>query len=169
MDRFNTGGMPIVRIGNRMFKYVEQMRLIFGYDASLSSISGFRKDGVVFERNVEENEIESAYFVSNTLGLYLNYKVRVVKYNQESNEILVVFDNADGIAAGITPKIDEFDKNNKYYETYVPDEDVKEIYEVREPEKGFVFDSPRIVFHKRDGKWLPWHELGALLKDDEWI
>lgn len=168
MDRFYIGEFPIVRIGNRMFRYIKEMGMIMGFDSSLSDI-GFKNVGITYRRNIEEDEIDSAYFVNNILGVYHDYKVRVEKYDKDSNQILVVFNSADGFAEGIEPKIDEFDKNNKYYEAFVPENDVKEIYEIRQPEKDFAFESPRIVFHKRDGQWLPWHELGAPLSEDEWI
>ncbi len=168
MNRFSTGGCPIVRIGNRMFMYVEQTNKIFGYDSSLTEI-GFEKCDGIFERNVEQKEIDSAYNVINTLGIFHDFKVRVIEYDLNAQKILVAFNTTDGRAAGIPPKCDQFDKNNIYYEAYVPEEDINEIYEIRKPAKDFPFKSPEIVYHKKNGKWLPYHELGAPLKDDEWL
>lgn len=168
MKRFNTGGFPIVRIENRMFKYIKEMGLIMGYDPSLSNL-GFEEKVNTFRRKVAEDEIESAYYVNSTIGIYLDYKVSVLDYKEETKEILIRLNNADGKAAGFSPKIDVFDKNNEYYEEYVPEKDMKEIYEIRKPEDGFVFESPRIVFHMKDGKWIPRHRYGSLLDENVWL
>ena len=169
MKRFDIIAYPIVRIGDRMFKYVQSMNIIFGYDSSLSAL-GFKEDGIVFERKVEEKEIESAYHVVYIYGIYRNFKVEIIGFNEKNNnEINVLFNDEDGVAAGIEPTIEYWDKNNTLYRASIPESEIKEIYEVRIPEDDFVFESPRIVFHKKNGKWLPWHELGAPLAEDEWI
>lgn len=169
MDRFENGGFPIIRIGNRMFTYLKRKKLIVGYDSSLSTL-GFKEHGVVFERNIEENEIESAYYVIYRFGIYLNYKVEIIRFNEKNNnEIIVLFSDEDGKAAGIEPTIDHMDKNNTLYWASIPESEIKEIYEIRIPEAGFAFESPKIVYHKKDGIWLPYHELGAQLEKDEWL
>lgn len=168
MDRFFNRGFPIVRIGNRMFKYIKERHLIFGSDSCLSALK-FRGENEYFEHEIDENEIDSVYYVLNTYAIYRGYKAQVIKSIQETNQICVIFRNSDGRALGIKPEIDVFDKNNPIYIANLPESEINEIYEVRIPQDGFAFETPRIVFHKRNGKWLPWHELGASLGEDEWI
>lgn len=168
MSRFFSSNFPIVRIGNRMYQYSESRKTIWGTDSDLSSM-GFKNDGDSFERVIEENEIDSAYRVSMVRGLYRDYTVIVNWYEEDTKEFFVTFESKDGEAVGIKPRIDYFDKNNPYYEAYIPESELPEIYEIRKPQRDFPFESPRIVFHKKDGGWLPFHELGALLEDDEWL
>lgn len=167
MDRFNIN-YPFVRIENRIFIYIESMNLIIGSSPDLASM-GFKANRLVYERNVEKSEIDSAYYVPIIRARYRGYIVRVAEYKRDTNEIVIVFGYEDGEAAGIKPQYDPFDKMNGYYEACVPESEVEEIFEVREPEKSFPFESPRIAFHKKDGVWLKWHDLGAPLQDDEWI
>lgn len=168
MDRFLGVRFPIVRIGNRMYQYIEDEKLILGYDSSLSAL-GFREEDDYFERDIDEKEIDSAYSVFNKIAIYKGRKAGVIRSKLETNEIFLSFNHADGEALGIEPKVDHLDKNNAIYIVGIPEKDIPEIYEIRKPIDGFAFESPRIVFHKRDGKWLPWHELGAPLAEDEWL
>ena len=168
MGRFKSIAFPIIKIENRMFYYIFQNNKIWGYTPDLSLI-GFEKVDKYFQRSVDKQEIESAYRVKETIVVYKGYKARLVKYNEESGELFVVFNSFDGKALGITPRMDMSERPYAVYEATLLESEVHEIYEIRVPFKEFVFESPRIVFHKRDGKWLPYHELGALLEDDEWI
>ena len=47
--------------------------------------------------------------------------------------------------------------------------EVTDIYEKRIPVEDFPFTCPEIVYLKKDGKWIPWHKYGDLLKDGEWV
>lgn len=169
MGRFALSSDPIVRIGNRMFFYWEQHNLVFANNSKLSSL-GFEKSGNIYKRFVNRKEIDSAYKVDGYYGEYKGFKVRIGEFKENSSKIYVMFDSeTDGIAAGIKPIIDPYDKCYLIYEAFVSESKVDNIYEVRRAAKGFPFQSPEIVYHKKDGKWLPWHELGTLLKDDEWL
>ena len=66
-------------------------------------------------------------------------------------------------------KIDVNDKGMRYSETYVDVSEVTDIYEKRVPVEDFPFTCPKIVYLKKDGRWIPWHAYGALLKDGEWV
>ena len=66
-------------------------------------------------------------------------------------------------------KIDVNDKGMRYYETYVDVTEVTDIYEQRVPVEDFPFTCPEIVYLKKDGRWIPWHAYGALLKVGEWV
>lgn len=170
MRRFVGDGSTIVRIGNRMFKYIESLELISGSYPGLSALGFETKTGAIFNKKIEKDQIDSAYSVMDIVGLYLNkYKAYIFGYNEETKEVLIRLSDRDGKATGMKPKIDRYERNNIYYEAYVPESDLSEIYEIREPEGDFPFESPRIVYHRKDGVWLPWHELGAPLKDDEWL
>lgn len=82
--------------------------------------------------------------------------MRVADYKEKEGEIFVMFDNdSEGEAAGIKPRIDGSDKCMRYYEAYVPESDVTDVYEVREAVECFPFVSPKIVYHKKDGLWIP--------------
>lgn len=168
MGRFIKSGFPIVKIGNRMFFYIFQNKEIWGFSSDLSSI-GFEKMKGYFRRSVDKQEIESAYRVKGTYVVYKGYRGRYVSYNEETGEFFVVFDDdLDGKALGIKPRMETSERPYAVYEAVLPEKDIIDIYEVRVHEEGFIFESPRIIFHKRDGKWLPYHELGEILEDDEW-
>ena len=169
MNRFRTSHYPIVRIEHRMYCYVEDLGVIIGNYPDLSSL-GFENMGIYFKRSVDKQEIESAYRVYENYTVYKGTQVRVGEYKKETDEIFIMFDDeASGKAAGIKPRIDSDDKEYRYYEAYVPESEVLDIYEVRKPVKGFPFVSPGIVYHKKEGVWLPWHDFGTPLKEDEWI
>lgn len=169
MNRFRDSINPVVRIGNRMFYYSVRNNVIRGNYFDLSSM-GFKNIGKYFERQIKESEIDSAYRVICNYGIYKGFQVRVADYKEKEEEIFVMFDNdSDGEAAGIKPRIDYNDKCMRYYEAYVPESEVTDVYEVREAVEGFPFVSPKIVYLKKDGVWLPWHVYGTPLKDDEWI
>ena len=169
MNRFRTSHYPIVRIKNRMYCYVEEQGVIIGNYPDLSSL-GFENMGNYFKRSVDEQEIESAYRVYENYSVYKGTQVRVGNYKKETGEIFIMFDEeAAGEAAGIKPRIDYDDKCYHYYEAYVPESELMDIYEVRKPVKGFPFKSPEIIYHKKNGEWLPWHDLGTPLKEGEWI
>ena len=52
-------------------------------------------------------------------------------------------------------KIDVNDKGMRYYETYVDVSEVTDIYEKRVPVEDFPFTCPKIVYLKKDGRWIP--------------
>ncbi len=169
MNRFRNSINPVVRIENRMFYYSVRNNIIRGNYLDLSSL-GFKNIGKYFERQIKETEIDSAYRVKCNYGIYKGFQVRVADYKEKEGEIFVMFDNdSEGEAADIKPRIDYNDKCMRYYEAYVPESEVTDVYEVREAVEGFPFVSPKIVYHKKDGVWLPWHEYGTPLKDGEWI
>ena len=159
----------IVRVKGRDFFYWNNS--IIGSLPELVNL-GFKydKEEDEYVRVVKDSEIDSAYRVKRNYGIYKGFQVRVADYKEKEGEIFVMFDNdSDGEAAGIKPRIDYNDKCMRYYEAYVPESEVTDVYEVREAVEGFPFVSPKIVYHKKDGVWLPWHEYGTPLKDGEWI
>lgn len=159
----------IVRVKGRDFFYWNNS--IIGSLPELVNL-GFKydKEEDEYVRVVKDSEIDSAYRVKRNYGIYKGFQVRVADYKEKEEEIFVMFDNdSDGEAAGIKPRIDYNDKCMRYYEAYVPESEVTDVYEVREAVEGFPFVSPKIVYHKKGGVWLPWHEYGTPLKDDEWI
>lgn len=161
----------IVRIKGKEYLYDESDSVICGVIPELLS-QGFKyiQDEGDYIRPVKASEIESAYRVKRNYGMYKGYKVRVADYREDKGDIFVMFDNEkEGEAAGIEPWIDVNDKCMRYYEAYVPESDVPDIYEMRVPVDGFPFVCPEIVYHKKDGVWQPWHDYGTPLKDDEWL
>ncbi len=159
----------IVRIDNREFLIWKDT--IIGFAPELKDM-GFKYDAKdkCYFRKFDFDEIDSAYMVYGNYAMYKGLRARVGEYKENTGEIYIMFDvEEDGEAAGITPFIDYNDKCYRYYYSYVPEKDITDIYEVRKPFKDFPFECPRIVFHKKDGVWLPWHDYGTLLKDDEWM
>ena len=159
---------PIVRIGNRMFFYEYKSGVIRGTNRDLLSM-GFKDKGEYYERSVSEDEIDSAFYIKNTYVVYKGFKAVLESYNKESHVMMIGFYDEDGEKLGVKPYIDTFDKNIKYYKTEIPDSEADEVFEIRQPAQGFPFESPRIVFHKRNGEWITWHDYGTPLQDDEWI
>ena len=159
----------VARIKGREFFYSEKGNVIRGSYPDLPSL-GFINKGKYFEREIDPAEIDSAYKVKWNYGLYKGFKVRVADYREEQGDIYVMFDSdEEGKAAGITPWIDPNDKFGRFYEAYVPESEVTDVYELREAVDGFPFICPEIVYLKKDGVQLPWHEYGTPLQDNEWI
>ncbi len=171
--RFRNGVTPIVRIKNREYMYIKNT--IYGYSPELEGLGlehheeapTYRK----YSRPVDKSEIESAYRVGWTFGIYKGVRVRVFDYQKDTGKIgiSVGYDDEKGEALGIEPLIDYNDKGMLYYETYVDVSEVTDIYEERRPVEELPFTCPEIVYLKKDGEWILWHEYGALLKDDEWV
>lgn len=169
MSHFSLSDTYIVRIKNRMFCYIKELGIIIGTYKGLSDMD-FDLKNDCYVHNIDKKDIESAYRVKETYVVYKGHEARFVNYNEETGEFFVVFDNdLAGDALGIKPRMETHEKPYAVYEAIIPDKDIPEIYEIREPVTGFIFESPRIVFHKKNGKWLPYHELGAPLKDEEWL
>ena len=162
----------IVRIKNREYMYIKNT--IYGYSPELEGL-GFEHHNEAptyreYSRPVDKSEIESAYKVHYNYGIYKGVRVRVSDYQKDTGKIyIMVGDEKQGMALGIEPWIDHNDKNYRYYETYVDVSEVTDIYEQREPVEELPFTCPEIVYLKKDGEWILWHEYGALLKDDEWV
>lgn len=162
----------IVRIKNREYMYIKNT--IYGYSPELEGLGFEHHDEAPtyreYSRPVEKSEIESAYKVEWNYGIYKGVRVRVSDYQKDTGKIyIMVDDDEQGEALGIEPWIDHNDKNYRYYETYVDVSEVTDIYEQRGPVEDFPFTCPEIVYLKKDGEWIPWHEYGALLKDGEWV
>lgn len=168
MQKYFNNYRPIVRIGNRMFWYEYKSGVIRGTYPELLSM-GFADKGEYYERPVSKDEIDSAYYIKRMYVIYKGFKGVVESYDRENHLMQICFWDEDGIKLGIEPFIDKADKNIATYLKDILDSEVDNIFEVRQHAEGFPFESPRIVFHKKDGEWIPYHELGALLKDDEWI
>ena len=162
----------IVRIKNREYMYIKNT--IYGYSPELEGL-GFEHHNEAptyreYSRPVDKSEIESAYKVHYNYGIYKGVRVRVSDYQKDTGKIyIMVGDEKQGMALGIEPWIDHNDKNYRYYETYVDVSEVTDIYEQREPVEELPFTCPEIVYLKKDGEWILWHEYGALLKDGEWV
>lgn len=172
MENFRNYYTVIVRIKNREYMYFKN--IIYGYSPELEGL-GFEHHEEAptyreYSRPVEKSEIESAYKVKWNYGIYKGVRVRVSDYQKDTGKIyIMVDDDKQGEALGIEPWIDHNDKNYRYYETYVDVSEVTDIYEQRGPVEDFPFTCPEIVYLKKDGEWIPWHEYGALLKDGEWV
>ena len=172
MENFRNGITTIVRIKNREYMYIKNT--IYGYSAELEELGFEHHDEAPtyreYSRAVDKSEIESAYRVKWNFGIYKGVRVRVADYQKETGKIFIMVDyDEQGNAFGIEPRIDYNDKCYRYYETYVDVSEVTDIYEQREPVEDFPFICPEIVYLKKDGEWILWHEYGALLKDDEWV
>ena len=173
MKSLKKGIAPIVRIKNR--EYLYSKNTIYGYSPELEGLGFEHHDKVptyrVYYRPVDKSEIESAYRVKCNYGIYKGVRVRVADYQKDTGKIWISvgYDDELGKALGIEPWIDYNDKCMRYYETYVDVSEVTDIYEQREPVEEFPFTCPEIVYLKKDGEWILWHEYGALLKDDEWV
>lgn len=169
MRKFRNCYTVVARIKGREFFYSERNNVIRGSYQDLPSL-GFSNKGRYFERTVNADEIDSAYRVKWNYGIYKGFRVKVADYREELGDIFVMFDSdEDGKAAGITPRIDPNDKFGCFYEAYVPESDVTDVYEAREAVDGFPFLSPETVYLKKDGVWLRCPEYGTPLKDDEWV
>lgn len=158
----------IVKIGDRMYFYSVAEGVIRGTNPELSSM-GFVPKGIYFDRPVNKSEIDSAFKVCKICVAYKGYEALLMELNEETGNLLILLGDADGAKLGIKPIIDYNDKCIHYYVTKVPDSEVTDIYEIRKPIEGFPFVSPEKVYHKKDGVWIPWHEMGTLLKEGEWI
>lgn len=173
MKNFRNGVTPIVRIKNREYMYIKNT--IYGYSPELEGLGfeyheeapTYRK----YSRPVDKSEIESAYRVECNYGIYKGERVHVGDYQKDTGKIYITVwcDDELGKALGIEPWIDYNDKCMRYYETYVDVSEVTDIYEQRVPVEDLPFTCPEIVYLKKDGEWILWHEYGALLKDDEWV
>lgn len=169
MRIFRSGLDEIVRINSREFLLWK--KTIIGFSEDLKNFGfTYKKNEGYFVRDVEMNEVDSAYVVVENYAMYKGFRARVGSYKKDTGEIYIMIDNErEGESAGITPIIDYSDKCTRYYYAYVPESEISDIYEVRKPLKDFPFETPRIVFHKKDGEWIPWHDYGTPLKEDEWI
>lgn len=165
---------PILRIGHRNFLYGYDRivrEVLMGYSPDLLSL-GFEHDegeGYYF-RPVKRDRVRWAYYVDRTFAVYKGYTVLVGTVEAKTGKISIRFvDEADARAAGVYPNCDLTGKNGAYCQTMVSLDQLTEIYEVRKPFAGFPFSGPEKVYHKRDNIWQPWHDLGTVLGDDEWI
>ena len=172
MENFRNYYTVIVRIKNREYMYFKN--IIYGYSPELEGL-GFEHHEEAptyreYSRPVEKSEIESAYRVKCNYGIYKGVRVRVADYQKDTGKIyIMVGDEKQGKALGIEPWIDYNDKCMRYYETYVDVSEVTDIYERRGSVEEFPCTCPEMVYLKKDGEWILWHEYGALLKDDEWV
>lgn len=168
--KFHTGFInPIIRISNRLFRYDVDGKNLIGSVPELSK-QGFKRIKDYYYKSVSDAYTFPAYCVSYIYAVYRGYTARVGGIDAEKKAIFLMFDNeTDGITLGIDPRIDYNDKCMRYYELYVPLDQVTEVYEIREPYENFPFHTPEKVYHKKDNVWLPWHQLGTALNPHEWI
>lgn len=158
----------LVEIKNRKFFYDEEDGTIGGFCPDLLNL-GFAKKEFHYSREVDEDEIESAYDVSDTYAVYNGCLARYCNYDKEKKEIAIWFYSDEGEISGIEPEMDYSDKYMmRLYRAIVPESEVSDIYEIRVPVEGFPFKTSRIVFLRENGIW---HDerpiLGALIDDNE--